>query len=114
MRISDWSSDGCSSDLMDPGGGEASAYLAAVASDLRGAAFVFAASELMHGQAEKLALDRIDPGLAALLQIGQLVDVMGDRKSVVSGKSVSVRVDLGGRRIIQNKKKEKIAKIQEN
>src|SRR3546814_15082993 len=26
-----------------------------------------------------------------------------DRKSVVSGKSVSVRVDLGGRRIIQNK-----------
>src|SRR3546814_14072786 len=28
----------------------------------------------------------------------------GDRKSVVSGKSVSVRVDLGGRRIIQKKK----------
>src|SRR3546814_16674169 len=29
----------------------------------------------------------------------------GDRKSVVSGKSVSVRVDLGGRRIIKKKKK---------
>src|SRR3546814_15913673 len=29
-----------------------------------------------------------------------------DRKSVVSGKSVSVRVDLGGRRIITKKKKE--------
>src|SRR3546814_20990793 len=28
----------------------------------------------------------------------------GDRKSVVSGKSVSVRVDLGGRRIINKKK----------
>src|SRR3546814_11409203 len=28
-----------------------------------------------------------------------------DRKSVVDGKSVSVRVDLGGRRIIQKKKK---------
>src|SRR3546814_17414129 len=27
-----------------------------------------------------------------------------DRKRVVSGKSVSVRVDLGGRRIIKNKK----------
>src|SRR3546814_12708087 len=27
-----------------------------------------------------------------------------DRKSVVSGKSVSVRVDLGGRRIINKKK----------
>src|SRR3546814_13772320 len=29
----------------------------------------------------------------------------GDRKSVVSGKSVSVRVDLGGRRIIKKKTK---------
>src|SRR3546814_12578435 len=29
-----------------------------------------------------------------------------DRKSVVWGKSVSVRVDLGGRRIIKKKKKE--------
>src|SRR3546814_15055114 len=28
----------------------------------------------------------------------------GDRKSVVSGKSVSVRVDLGGRRSIKKKK----------
>src|SRR3546814_11500594 len=28
-----------------------------------------------------------------------------DRKSVVKGKSVSVRVDLGGRRIIKKKKK---------
>src|SRR3546814_17178390 len=30
-----------------------------------------------------------------------------DRKSVVSGKSVSVRVDLGGRRIIKKKTKTK-------
>src|SRR3546814_20091765 len=30
-----------------------------------------------------------------------------DQKSVVSGKSVSVRVDLGGRRIIKKKKKKK-------
>src|SRR3546814_16856937 len=29
----------------------------------------------------------------------------GDRKSVVEGKSVSVRVDLGGRRIIKKKKR---------
>src|SRR3546814_18073546 len=28
----------------------------------------------------------------------------GDRKSVVEGKSVSVRVDIGGRRIIKKKK----------
>src|SRR3546814_14282601 len=32
---------------------------------------------------------------------------MPARKSVVSGKSVSVRVDLGGRRIIKKKKKKK-------
>src|SRR3546814_11400809 len=33
--------------------------------------------------------------------------VIKDRKSVVSGKSVSVRVDIGGRRIITKKKKNK-------
>src|SRR3546814_11956506 len=35
---------------------------------------------------------------------GYLADARIDRKSVVSGKSVSVRVDLGGRRIIKKKK----------
>src|SRR3546814_18391289 len=34
-----------------------------------------------------------------------------DRKSVVSGKSESVRVDLGGRRIIKNKKSNNILNI---
>src|SRR3546814_17088670 len=33
----------------------------------------------------------------------------GDRKSVVSGKSVSVRVALGGRRIIKKKIREEIS-----
>src|SRR3546814_17301062 len=40
----------------------------------------------------------------AKFQIGQVVR---DRKSVVEGKSVSVRLDLGGRRIIKKKKKKK-------
>src|SRR3546814_14184890 len=35
-----------------------------------------------------------------------IVECVEDRKSVVSGKSVSVRVDLGGRRIITKKIKE--------
>src|SRR3546814_19032680 len=35
---------------------------------------------------------------------------LGARKSVVSGKSVSVRVDLGGRRIIKKKKTSTIKK----
>src|SRR3546814_16413075 len=39
---------------------------------------------------------------------GNRLSAPGDRKSVVSGKSVSVRVDLGGRRIIKKKKKQNI------
>src|SRR3546814_19368480 len=35
--------------------------------------------------------------------VQRLLDLSGDRKSVVSGQSVSVRVDLGGRRIIKKK-----------
>src|SRR3546814_14642963 len=37
--------------------------------------------------------------------VGFLWETPRDRKSVVSGKSVSVRVDLGGRRIINKKKR---------
>src|SRR3546814_12648670 len=36
--------------------------------------------------------------------LGAIAVVAIDRKSVVEGKSVSVRVDLGGRRIIKKKK----------
>src|SRR3546814_15151298 len=40
-----------------------------------------------------------------LAGVGVISDELeaGDRKSVVEGKSVSVRVDLGGRRIMKNK-----------
>src|SRR3546814_13130467 len=38
------------------------------------------------------------------LERGAAAELAQDRKSVVSGKSVSVRVDLGGRRIIKKKK----------
>src|SRR3546814_19091454 len=50
--------------------------------------------------------DRRD-GLAheALAGVALADPVAEDRKSVVSGKSVSVRVDLGGRRIIKKKNK---------
>src|SRR3546814_20719035 len=43
---------------------------------------------------------KLDFGQMAFLQL-----FARDRKSVVSGKRVSVRVDLGGRRIIKKKKK---------
>src|SRR3546814_20624127 len=47
------------------------------------------------------------PGLAVHRQAGargMMAPPRSDRKSVVEGKSVSVRVDLGGRRIINKKK----------
>src|SRR3546814_12520677 len=50
---------------------------------------------------------RVLGALAAVqvLVLQLVVDNPVDRKSVVSGKSVSVRVDLGGRRIIQKTNK---------
>src|SRR3546814_20108739 len=83
MRISDWSSDVCSSDLpqlehrldiRDVGG--VHRCLADECRNLR----VQLAGEVGEQHEE-------------------------DRKSVVSGQSVSVRVDLGGRRIIKKKNK---------
>src|SRR3546814_13613300 len=75
MRISDWSSDVCSSDLRIVSG---------------------------PGSGVKFTLDdhtRVIIGPNSTISVDEL-----DRKSVVQGKSVSVRVDLGGRRIIKKKK----------
>src|SRR3546814_14067014 len=93
MRISDWSSDVCSSDLMTPR--ERSK------------------PELMNAK-RKI---RVAKGSGTTVQdVNRLLKMhqemattmkkikkMGDRKSVVEGKSVSVRVDNGGRRTINNK-----------
>src|SRR3546814_17981671 len=90
MRISDGSSDVCSSDLLQPG-------LA------RGRARPLV---LGTGDGRRLRRRRVcrrarqlEPRPAGRLR-GR-VRAVPDRKSVVSGKSVSVRVDLGGRRIIK-------------
>src|SRR3546814_13938160 len=99
MRISDWSSDVCSSDLphRDPSSGESHAPSNNSCLSLR--------SDLDGGR-------RLRPGQWASSRQGpRQSDVQGptdhvrheDRKSVVMGKSVSVRVDLGCRRIIKIK-----------
>src|SRR3546814_14541206 len=102
MRISDWSSDVCSSDLGLAAGDDAydQRVLAAVADVL----------DLGHREIEQV--DRVDPGHPGLptAHCGTSLrapteSFAPDRKSVVSGKSVSVRVDLGGRRIIKKKQK---------
>src|SRR3546814_12312314 len=104
MRISDWSSDVCSSDL--PAFDRALLTLTAM----------LAIQTVVNGL-YLLAVDR--PELArtfaswrAALPIGVLslggstgwAVAVTDRKSVGEGKSVSVRVDLGGRRIIKKTK----------
>src|SRR3546814_13664591 len=98
MRISDWSSDVCSSDLtglgfVQVGGARFDMLARADQSCVRGG------QRLSHpDEGDGDAVDRggdgaVDRRVAA-----------GDRKSVEEGKTVSVRVDLGGRRIIKNKK----------
>src|SRR3546814_11558141 len=98
MRISDWSSDVCSSDL----GRDEALLRLHIGRDRPEQRWLLLIGTV--GAAEPL--DR-SIGFPACFE--QIMDaaalVRGDRKSVVSGKSVSVRVDLGGRRIIQKKKK---------
>src|SRR3546814_12557772 len=105
MRISDWSSDVCSSDRW-----------------------------WLHHSLKGLSAALEDKGAPLLLLRGKCDEVLAelaretgirrvhavqhhepwwrraearDRKSVVSGKSVSVRVDIGGRRIIKKQKKDR-------
>src|SRR3546814_16957171 len=56
-------------------------------------------------QTGKDAVGGGEDAACSILRRAALRPVQGDRKSVVLGKSVSVRVDLGGRRIIKKKKK---------
>src|SRR3546814_13679138 len=103
MRISDWSSDVCSSDLITVNYREAYAMHASNGilfnheSPIRGETFVTrkisrAVAAIEHGMEKCLFLGNIDSKRD-----------WGDRKSTVEGKSVSVRVELGGRRNITKK-----------
>src|SRR3546814_14494119 len=91
MRISDWSSDVCSSDLFPPLN---RAMTAAMGHGTGSAIDIVLTREftlnIPAADAEDLSFLSVRTGLK-------------DRKRVVSGKSVSVRVDLGGRRIITTK-----------
>src|SRR3546814_12632360 len=126
MRISDWSSDVCSSDLLHSGGGadgqghgEGRALAeGAVDTDAAlvrlddavadGEADPGALADVLGGEEgpDDTALDLFGDARAAvgecqghLLRGGGVGGADGDRKSVVLGKSVSVRVGHGGGRI---------------
>src|SRR3546814_10953280 len=114
MRISDWSSDVCSSDLSLPHGADLRVRFAHSAGQLREALrpqyslpFPIApevpADEDGIGRAR--CLERSGVGAAERrCRSGADEPLHEDRKSVVWGKSGSVSVDLGGGRIIKKNK----------
>src|SRR3546814_18708177 len=103
MRISDWSSDVCSSDLLD---GEIEALV-------RWHPFELNSDMPPEGEDQALHIQRkyrrtAEEGVAVRAQMrsiaegaGVSLDYEGDRKRVGKGKSVSVRVDRGGRRSLK-------------
>src|SRR3546814_18024918 len=94
MRISDWSSDVCSSDLDQASiAGHAEDVADRIGMGAHGARLL--ATVPFCGTFGHVA------AMAAVAGAAELVCL--DRKSVVEGKSVSVRVDLGGARIIKKK-----------
>src|SRR3546814_14210975 len=118
MRISDWSSDVCSSDLAflkdrfvlvdyeESGPTGQRTFVGRIAIDGeersvsgRGNGLISSVVVALR-DACGVALDVADYNEHALGQ-------GSDRKSVVSGKSVSVRVALGGRRILKKKTQSK-------
>src|SRR3546814_16478372 len=97
MRISDWSSDVCSSDLYFrcPQPGLQAPEIAAPLHSHSHPTTRYRSRRTCHHHSQ--ARRRRESHQAEQI----------DRKRVVSGKSVSVRVDLGGRRIIKKKNKKK-------
>src|SRR3546814_18434072 len=95
MRISYWSSDVCSSDL--PAAHRALGLARGEAGP------VALAHALFHDRGELAAVVGVaERGLEGEL-VGQDEGAPADRTSVVSGQRVSVRGDLGGRRVINKK-----------
>src|SRR3546814_13521594 len=109
MRISDWSSDVCSSDLLAPPGTVRRWPSLATKVFYRRGGFNWLMSCYVdfdfYGRCFCMkTAEPPRPGSAATSSVMKNGSVWSsDRKSVVKGKSVSVRVDLGGRSIINKK-----------
>src|SRR3546814_15707786 len=106
LRFIDWISDVCSSDLKGVAGNVVNLPLRP-----------FAGSKEFRQAMETVLLPRLEGFAPELLLISAGFDAhmsdplahlqFRDRKSVVYGKSVSVCVDIGGRRILKKKTKTK-------
>src|SRR3546814_13451729 len=110
MRISDWSSDVCSSDL-DQGREQHQAVdegRSGPYPEAGGRRFVIFHQRTSTTTANASTRQvRGQLALAPVLQDHPVTDLLGDRQSVVEGKRVSVRVDLGGHSINTKKKQTK-------
>src|SRR3546814_6577012 len=104
MRISDWSSDVCSSDL------RAGSFVGPSTRGPRRERMLARPGGFRRAlSGHRPARWRIAGRRGGALFLPVRTDPQHhpeDRKSVVKGKSVSVRLDLGGRRIIKKKKKQ--------
>src|SRR3546814_13474451 len=113
MRIRDWSSDVCSSDL--PNLGKVVRYqlryirVSRVAPGTR-STLVHRARSFKPGRSVCRAAVRVRTGpqhpviSTKVLRGRRAIGAVGDRQSVVEGKSVAVRVDHGGGGTIKKKK----------
>src|SRR3546814_1716883 len=108
MRISDWSSDVCSSDLITPPPGTNAMALERLAEFWRRLGVNVETMDPEHHDLV-LAVTSHLPHLIAYTIVGTASDLedvtrSGDWKRLVTGKRGSVRVDLGGCRYIKKKK----------
>src|SRR3546814_15385453 len=116
MRISDWSSDVCSSDLTNLEAADEIARQLRLR-DMAGLVVIDFIDMESNGHIRKVekAMKEALKNDRARIQVGRISSfglmemsrqrLRTDRKSVVEGKSVSVSVDLGGRRTMKKKKK---------
>src|SRR3546814_5898495 len=120
MRFCDWSSDVCSSDLAAGADGVRAGRCDRVRTAVGGGQVAVRRARPVD-PARRLAARAAGPGggdgraagfrRAAGAGAAPGVGAAGRSEERRVGKSVSVRVDLGGRRIIKKKKKEKISDI---
>src|SRR3546814_14948709 len=97
MRISDWSADVCSSDLDETH----------ILIGLLGLGTAQPRQSAMHPERQrlwKIATQLALLGLPVLMVQRAAGRIAIDRKSVVSGTRLSIRVELGGRRRIKQQK----------
>src|SRR3546814_11015068 len=112
MRISEWSSDVCSSDLLFAGV-EGRAVLRNIFLDGNTFADSHSVDEALRRRPAGRDRHNLEVGAPCLQpcvphpRIQRPAGTRPDRKSVGEGKSWSVRVELGGRRIINKKKQTK-------